>query len=380
MLGAGYRGVYDPTAYGEGLMPLDFDGLKKQRFRWALGGIQILKFHWRELLPLAPPPHAPDRRAADPLPARQRAVVRRGAHRRVHHPPAGHRAGNLPASAPAGAAADGRGAGDPARLRRHRGAARDVGDAARLQEHLRGLVQRAAGVVRALLGGHPRLPARPGAEARRLPAHTKEQGGRVAALRAARVAHRDPADDRRHPRRCGDALPLAGPGDGDPRPAAVLRGVRVLQRPVGEHGGRGHHPHARAAGVRALAAEHRRPAGVEASRGGRPGRADRAGRQPPRSPPWWSRRRATGRRSRGRSRTSRASATSRPTSVSGRRPTPRRRCRRRRRRRRRPPTPDSLEPHADARRRHPRLAPPPRRGRRPRRGRAPTPAPTPSPT
>jgi cellulose synthase/poly-beta-1,6-N-acetylglucosamine synthase-like glycosyltransferase len=53
ILGAGYRGVYDPTPYGEGLMPLDFDGLKKQRFRWALGGIQILKFHWRELVPLA---------------------------------------------------------------------------------------------------------------------------------------------------------------------------------------------------------------------------------------------------------------------------------------------------------------------------------------
>jgi hypothetical protein len=34
-------------------MPLDFDGLKKQRFRWALGGVQILKFHWREMLPLA---------------------------------------------------------------------------------------------------------------------------------------------------------------------------------------------------------------------------------------------------------------------------------------------------------------------------------------
>ena len=53
MLGAGYRGVYDATPYGEGLMPLDFDGLKKQRYRWALGGIQILKFHWREMLPLA---------------------------------------------------------------------------------------------------------------------------------------------------------------------------------------------------------------------------------------------------------------------------------------------------------------------------------------
>jgi len=53
MLGAGYRGVYDATAFGEGLMPLDFDGLKKQRFRWALGGIQILKIHWRELVPMA---------------------------------------------------------------------------------------------------------------------------------------------------------------------------------------------------------------------------------------------------------------------------------------------------------------------------------------
>jgi cellulose synthase/poly-beta-1,6-N-acetylglucosamine synthase-like glycosyltransferase len=53
ILGHGYRGVYDRWAYGEGLMPLDFDGLKKQRFRWALGGVQILKFHWREMLPLA---------------------------------------------------------------------------------------------------------------------------------------------------------------------------------------------------------------------------------------------------------------------------------------------------------------------------------------
>jgi len=54
MLGAGYRGVYVPVSYGEGLMPLSFDGLKKQRFRWALGGIQILRMHWRELLPIGP--------------------------------------------------------------------------------------------------------------------------------------------------------------------------------------------------------------------------------------------------------------------------------------------------------------------------------------
>ena len=51
MLGRGYRGVYDRNAYGAGLMPLDFDGLKKQRFRWALGGVQILRRWWRELLP-----------------------------------------------------------------------------------------------------------------------------------------------------------------------------------------------------------------------------------------------------------------------------------------------------------------------------------------
>jgi cellulose synthase/poly-beta-1,6-N-acetylglucosamine synthase-like glycosyltransferase len=54
MLGAGYDGIYVATPYGEGLMPLSFAGLKKQRFRWALGGIQILRMHWRELLPFLP--------------------------------------------------------------------------------------------------------------------------------------------------------------------------------------------------------------------------------------------------------------------------------------------------------------------------------------
>ena len=51
VLGHGYRAVFDPRAMGSGLMPLDFAGLKKQRYRWALGGVQILKMHWRELLP-----------------------------------------------------------------------------------------------------------------------------------------------------------------------------------------------------------------------------------------------------------------------------------------------------------------------------------------
>ena len=51
ILGHGHSGVFLPRTEGAGLMPLDFDGLKKQRYRWALGGVQILKMHWRELLP-----------------------------------------------------------------------------------------------------------------------------------------------------------------------------------------------------------------------------------------------------------------------------------------------------------------------------------------
>ncbi|HEX6488662.1 MAG TPA: glycosyltransferase [Candidatus Dormibacteraeota bacterium] len=50
MLQRRYRGVYVKQAFGRGLMPLDFGGLKKQRYRWALGGIQILRRHWRWML------------------------------------------------------------------------------------------------------------------------------------------------------------------------------------------------------------------------------------------------------------------------------------------------------------------------------------------
>lgn len=51
--GGGVIGLYDPRPWGAGMMPLSFDGLKKQRFRWALGGIQILRKHWREMVPFA---------------------------------------------------------------------------------------------------------------------------------------------------------------------------------------------------------------------------------------------------------------------------------------------------------------------------------------
>ncbi len=53
ILNRGYQALYVPETFGRGLMPLNFDGLKKQRFRWAFGGVQILKKHWSKLMPWA---------------------------------------------------------------------------------------------------------------------------------------------------------------------------------------------------------------------------------------------------------------------------------------------------------------------------------------
>jgi cellulose synthase/poly-beta-1,6-N-acetylglucosamine synthase-like glycosyltransferase len=47
VLARGERSVYVPEAFGRGIMPLSYEGLRKQRFRWAFGGIQILRRHWR---------------------------------------------------------------------------------------------------------------------------------------------------------------------------------------------------------------------------------------------------------------------------------------------------------------------------------------------
>ena len=51
ILKRGYQSLYINRAFGSGLMPFDFDGLKKQRFRWCFGGIQLLKKHWEALMP-----------------------------------------------------------------------------------------------------------------------------------------------------------------------------------------------------------------------------------------------------------------------------------------------------------------------------------------
>jgi cellulose synthase/poly-beta-1,6-N-acetylglucosamine synthase-like glycosyltransferase len=51
MLQKGYQSVYINQAYGHGLLPTTFEATKKQRFRWAFGGMQILKRYGRHLLP-----------------------------------------------------------------------------------------------------------------------------------------------------------------------------------------------------------------------------------------------------------------------------------------------------------------------------------------
>ncbi|MBI1820963.1 MAG: glycosyltransferase [Nitrospirae bacterium] len=51
ILNEGYESIYIDQSYGHGIMPLNIEGLKKQRFRWAFGGMQILRRHWKLLLP-----------------------------------------------------------------------------------------------------------------------------------------------------------------------------------------------------------------------------------------------------------------------------------------------------------------------------------------
>jgi hypothetical protein len=51
LLRAGWHGLHLDQSLGRGIMPLTFEALKGQRYRWCFGGIQILRMHWRSLLP-----------------------------------------------------------------------------------------------------------------------------------------------------------------------------------------------------------------------------------------------------------------------------------------------------------------------------------------
>ena len=66
LLRAGWSGLHVDQSWGHGVMPLTFEALKSQRYRWCFGGIQILRMHWRSLLPGRRDPD--DRTAGHPHP------------------------------------------------------------------------------------------------------------------------------------------------------------------------------------------------------------------------------------------------------------------------------------------------------------------------
>ncbi len=51
LLERGWLSHYTNRRYGRGLLPDTFEAYKRQRHRWAFGGLQILRKHWRRLLP-----------------------------------------------------------------------------------------------------------------------------------------------------------------------------------------------------------------------------------------------------------------------------------------------------------------------------------------
>jgi cellulose synthase/poly-beta-1,6-N-acetylglucosamine synthase-like glycosyltransferase/exo-beta-1,3-glucanase (GH17 family) len=51
LLERGWRAQYTNRRYGWGLLPDTYEAFKKQRHRWAYGGTQIFRKHWRNFLP-----------------------------------------------------------------------------------------------------------------------------------------------------------------------------------------------------------------------------------------------------------------------------------------------------------------------------------------
>lgn len=51
LLEHGWETHYTRRRYGWGLLPSDFAAYKRQRHRWAYGGVQLIKKHWRAFIP-----------------------------------------------------------------------------------------------------------------------------------------------------------------------------------------------------------------------------------------------------------------------------------------------------------------------------------------
>src|SRR5579859_2741069 len=48
---AGWSGMYLPRCFGRGVVPPSWAGMLTQRHRWCFGAMQILRLHWRSLMP-----------------------------------------------------------------------------------------------------------------------------------------------------------------------------------------------------------------------------------------------------------------------------------------------------------------------------------------
>jgi len=51
VLKEGWSGLYIPRCFGRGVVPPSFAGMLTQRHRWCYGAMQILRLHWRSLMP-----------------------------------------------------------------------------------------------------------------------------------------------------------------------------------------------------------------------------------------------------------------------------------------------------------------------------------------
>jgi exo-beta-1,3-glucanase (GH17 family)/cellulose synthase/poly-beta-1,6-N-acetylglucosamine synthase-like glycosyltransferase len=51
LLEKGWQAHYTRRRYGHGVLPDTYEAFRKQRHRWAYGGMQIIKKHWRNFLP-----------------------------------------------------------------------------------------------------------------------------------------------------------------------------------------------------------------------------------------------------------------------------------------------------------------------------------------
>jgi cellulose synthase/poly-beta-1,6-N-acetylglucosamine synthase-like glycosyltransferase len=51
VLKEGWSGLYIPRCFGRGIVPPSFAGMLTQRHRWCFGAMQILRLHWRSLMP-----------------------------------------------------------------------------------------------------------------------------------------------------------------------------------------------------------------------------------------------------------------------------------------------------------------------------------------